>query len=91
MRFDRFTIKAQEALQTAQSLASDAQSPELGVEHLMLALIGQTDGIVPTDFPEIRCRYAGNHVICGKPLLKRHPRCKARQLKYVLHLPCNPY
>ena len=39
MRFDRFTIKAQEALQTAQSLASDAQSPELGVEHLMLALI----------------------------------------------------
>ena len=46
MRFDRFTIKAQEALETAQSIAADAHSPELGVEHLMLALIRQTDGIV---------------------------------------------
>ena len=46
MRFDRFTIKAQEALETAQGLAADVQSPELGVEHLMLALIKQTDGIV---------------------------------------------
>ena len=46
MRFDRFTIKAQEALETAQNLAADTQSPELGVEHLMLALIRQTDGIV---------------------------------------------
>ena len=46
MRFDRFTIKAQEALETAQSLATNTQSPELGVEHLMLALIRQTDGIV---------------------------------------------
>ena len=46
MRFDRFTIKAQEALETAQGLAMDAQSPELRVEHLMLALSRQTDGIV---------------------------------------------
>ena len=53
MRFDRFTIKAQEALQTAQSLASHAQSPELGVEHLMLALIGQTDGIVMPIFQKL--------------------------------------
>ena len=45
MRFDRFTIKAQEALETAQNLASEVQSPELGVQHLMLALIRQTDGI----------------------------------------------
>ena len=46
MRFDRFTIKAQEALETAQGLATDTQSPGLGVEHLMFALIRQTDGIV---------------------------------------------
>ena len=45
MRFDRFTIKAQEALETAQNLAAEVQSPELGVQHLMLALIRQTDGI----------------------------------------------
>ena len=53
MRFDRFTIKAQEALQTAQSLASDTQSPELGVEHLMLALIRQADGIVTPIFQKL--------------------------------------
>ena len=34
MRFDRFTIKAQEALQTAQSLAADTQSPELYEEFV---------------------------------------------------------
>ena len=53
MRFDRFTIKAQEALQTAQSLASDTQSPELDVEHLMLALIRQADGIVTPIFQKL--------------------------------------
>ena len=59
MRFDRFTIKAQEALQTAQSLASDAQNPELGVEHLMLALIRQTDGIVTPIFQKLGIDTAG--------------------------------
>ena len=59
MRFDRFTIKAQEALQTAQSLASDAQNPELGVEHLMLALIRQTDGIVTPIFQKLGVDSAG--------------------------------
>ncbi len=46
MRLDKFTIKAQEALQSAQTLASDEQNPELSVEHLLLVLIKQTDGIV---------------------------------------------
>ena len=54
MRFDRLTIKAQEALETAQNLATDAQSPELNVEHLMLALIRQTDGIVTPIFQKLR-------------------------------------
>lgn len=53
MRLDRFTIKAQEALQTAQTLASEAQNPELGVEHLMLSLIKQTDGIVTPIFQKL--------------------------------------
>ncbi|MDE0085247.1 MAG: AAA family ATPase, partial [Candidatus Poribacteria bacterium] len=53
MRLDKFTIKAQEALQTAQTLASEAQNPELSVEHLMLSLIKQTDGIVPPIFQKL--------------------------------------
>ena len=59
MQFDRLTIKAQEALQTAQSLSSEAQSPELGVEHLMLALITQTDGIVTPIFQKLGAETAG--------------------------------
>ena len=46
MRLDKWTIKAQEALQSAQTLASEVQSPEIDAEHVMLALIKQTDGIV---------------------------------------------
>lgn len=46
MRLDKFTIKAQEALQSAQTLAGEIQSPEITAEHVMLALIKQTDGIV---------------------------------------------
>ncbi|MCG9127981.1 ATP-dependent chaperone ClpB [Candidatus Poribacteria bacterium] len=46
MRLDRFTIKAQEALQKAQTIASEAQNPELSVEHLVFALFQQPDGIV---------------------------------------------
>ena len=59
MRFDRFTIKAQEALETAQNLATDSQNPELSVEHLMLALIKQTDGIVTPIFQKLGIDLAG--------------------------------
>ena len=59
MRFDRFTIKAQEALETAQNLATDTQSPELAVEHLMLALIRQTDGIVTPILQKLGVDVAG--------------------------------
>ena len=59
MRFDRLTIKAQEALETAQNLATDAQNPELNVEHLMLALIRQTDGIVTPIFQKLGVDLAG--------------------------------
>ncbi len=53
MRFDRFTIKAQEALQTAQSFALEVHSPEIDVQHLMLALMRQTDGIVTPIFQKL--------------------------------------
>ena len=59
MRFDRFTIKAREVLETAQNLATDAQNPELSVEHLMLALIKQTDGIVTPIFQKLGVDLAG--------------------------------
>ena len=46
MRFDQFTFKAQEAIQTAQKEAGNLQHQALDVEHLLLALIEQPEGIV---------------------------------------------
>ena len=46
MRLDRFTVKSQEALQTAQQMVSDANQQEIAPEHLLLALIEQEEGAV---------------------------------------------
>jgi ATP-dependent Clp protease ATP-binding subunit ClpB len=46
MRFDKFTIKAQEALQSSQTLATELQHSELTPLHLLAALLQDKDGIV---------------------------------------------
>src|SRR3954447_26107380 len=46
MQQDRFTVKAQEAVATAQRLAADHRNPEVAPAHLLLALIDQQDGLV---------------------------------------------
>ncbi|HUT90541.1 MAG TPA: ATP-dependent chaperone ClpB [Thermoguttaceae bacterium] len=44
-RFDKLTIKAQEAVQRAQSLAADHGHPEIEPLHLLAALLRETEGI----------------------------------------------
>src|SRR5271168_2105883 len=46
IRFDKFTQKAQEAIQEAQSLAEKSQSQAIHPIHLLLALAGEKDGVV---------------------------------------------
>ena len=46
MRLDRLTIKSQEALQSAQSLAERRNHQAIDVEHLLMALLGQKEGVV---------------------------------------------
>ena len=46
MRMDKFTIKAQEAVQEAQHLADQNGNQEIGAEHLLLALLTQEEGVV---------------------------------------------
>jgi ATP-dependent Clp protease ATP-binding subunit ClpB len=46
MRFDRLTLKGQEALQESQALAQSLGHPEIRPLHLLLALTSQADGIV---------------------------------------------
>ena len=45
-RFDRLTLKAQEAVQAAQEEASKRHHQQVEVEHLLFALIEQMDGVV---------------------------------------------
>jgi ATP-dependent Clp protease ATP-binding subunit ClpB len=46
MQLDRFTIKAQEAIQAALKIAADRRHTETGPDHLLLALLEQPQGIV---------------------------------------------
>jgi ATP-dependent Clp protease ATP-binding subunit ClpB len=46
MRFDKLTLKSQEALQDAQSIAQKYNHQQIENEHLLLALIEQKEGIV---------------------------------------------
>jgi ATP-dependent Clp protease ATP-binding subunit ClpB len=48
MRLDQFTVKAQEALTSAQSHAEKSDSPEVQPEHLLRALLDQEGGVVPS-------------------------------------------
>src|SRR5215468_11030905 len=45
-RFDKLTVKAQEAVQTAQGLADREGHQQIEPEHLLLALVQQEDGVV---------------------------------------------
>src|SRR3989442_8424418 len=46
MRFDKLTLKAQEAVQAAQSHAQEKNNPQVAPEHLLWALIEQKEGVV---------------------------------------------
>jgi ATP-dependent Clp protease ATP-binding subunit ClpB len=47
IRWEKFTVKAQEAVQQANSLASEHGNPELMPVHLLAALLEDKEGIVP--------------------------------------------
>ncbi|MBI4747541.1 MAG: ATP-dependent chaperone ClpB [Acidobacteria bacterium] len=45
MRLDRFTLRAQEAIQDAVAMAEQAQHPQVEPEHLLVAMLEQNEGI----------------------------------------------
>src|SRR5258706_10698805 len=48
MNLNKFTEKAQEAVMTAQNLATELTHSEITPEHLLVALVEQNGGIVPS-------------------------------------------
>ncbi|HMK56504.1 MAG TPA: ATP-dependent chaperone ClpB [Dissulfurispiraceae bacterium] len=47
MRLDRLTVKSQEAIQEAQGLAQKKGNQQLDVEHLLVAILSDEEGIGP--------------------------------------------
>ncbi|MFY9234436.1 MAG: ATP-dependent chaperone ClpB [Fimbriimonadaceae bacterium] len=45
MRFDKLTLKTQDVLQEAQTIATRLQHSNIDVEHVLLAMIEQPDGV----------------------------------------------
>jgi ATP-dependent Clp protease ATP-binding subunit ClpB len=47
LRFEKMTVKAQEAVQGAQEVAARHENQQIEPVHLLAALVAQTDGVVP--------------------------------------------
>jgi ATP-dependent Clp protease ATP-binding subunit ClpB len=47
LRFEKMTVKAQEAVQNAQEVAASHENQQIEPVHLLAALVAQADGVVP--------------------------------------------
>jgi ATP-dependent Clp protease ATP-binding subunit ClpB len=47
LQFEKMTVKAQEALRTAQDVAAQHENQQIEPVHLLAALVSQPDGVVP--------------------------------------------
>jgi ATP-dependent Clp protease ATP-binding subunit ClpB len=47
IRWDKLTVKAQEAVQKANDLASEYGNPEVQPVHILAALLQDQEGIIP--------------------------------------------
>ena len=84
MRFDRFTEKAQEAVLRAQELVQSAGHAQMDTEHLLLALVEPSDGVVPSVLERVGATVAA---IRGRlhAELQRLPRIEGAAPAEVLH------
>jgi len=47
IRWDKFTVKSQQAMQQAQSRATELGNAEIQPVHLLLALVEDREGVIP--------------------------------------------
>jgi len=53
MRFDKLTIKSQELIQNAQSLASQHHNPQIEPEHFLGAMLAEQEGVAGSIFRKL--------------------------------------
>src|SRR5881628_45585 len=72
MQLDRLTIKSQEALQEAQRIARGYAHQEVDGEHLLLAMIGQNESLIPDLLEKIGVPGARLKPDLERELARRH-------------------
>lgn len=73
MDYEKFTLKTQDALQEASSIANKNDHSEIGLEHLFIALVEQEDGIVAPILERIGCR-PNDLLYTAKQFLSYYPK-----------------
>jgi len=53
IRWDKFTVKSQQAMQQAQARAAELGNPEMQPVHLLLALLEDREGVIPAVLEKI--------------------------------------
>ncbi|HXD95892.1 MAG TPA: Clp protease N-terminal domain-containing protein [Candidatus Acidoferrum sp.] len=82
MRLDKLTIKAQEAIQAAQSLADQHEHQAVEPEHLLAALLQQREGVVAPILAKLGARAdAVQHQVEGE--LARMPKVRGGGGQYL--------
>src|SRR6266849_6726387 len=72
MQLDRLTIKSQEALQEAQRIAHSYSHQEVDGEHLLLAMIGQGESLIPELLQKIGVSASNLKPDLERELARRH-------------------
>jgi ATP-dependent Clp protease ATP-binding subunit ClpB len=72
IRWDKFTLKSQEAIQKASSLANENGQPEVQPMHLLMALLEDKEGIIipllqKVGVPAEQMFASARHAIAGMP------------------------
>jgi ATP-dependent Clp protease ATP-binding subunit ClpB len=82
MNINKFTEKAQEAVITAQNLASEQNHAEVTPEHLFTALVEQSGGIVPSILRKVGLEPA-TIAADGRGLLKNIPQAYGADVRFA--------
>ena len=53
IRWEKFTVKSQQAMQQAQARATELGNPEMQPVHLLLALVEDREGVIPAVLEKI--------------------------------------
>ena len=86
---NNFTIKAQEAIQTAHNIAIENNQQQVDVSHLILALLTQTDGVILAVLKKMEIDIAKLKIKADN-LIKSAPKIKQEQTANVAEMFISP-